>query len=102
MKDVESRIQGISKSLLSSSAFKGVSDGEVPSEISFAFKDSLDDERRNFERKDAETLCPQLLQKWGAMEDESITSELTQTLLAVQSMTRNLEKAGARPAPPAH
>lgn len=96
MEDLNIRIQEISKGLLSSDAFKDMKDKPVPAEIGFAFKDSLDDARHNFERQDAEAICPMTLQRLGQMDDESLKEDLTQTLVAVQNMTRNLEKEGAR------
>jgi hypothetical protein len=95
MEDLNSRIQGISKALLSSDVFNGVKDKPVPAEISFALKDSLDDAKHNFERQDADAICPKTLQNLGEMGDESLKADLMQTLVAVQNMTRNLEKEGA-------
>lgn len=96
MENLNSHIQRVSKSLLSSSVFKGMKDKPVPAEISFAFKDSLDDAKHNFERQDVDSICPKALQNLSEMDDESLKSDLTQTLMAVQSMIRNLEKESAR------
>lgn len=100
MEDLTRRIQGISKGLLSSDAFKGVKDKPVPAEIGFAFEDSLNDARQNVERQDAESLCENTLRDLGGMDDDSLRADLTQALLAIQNMIRNLEKEPARAAPP--
>ncbi len=91
-----SRIQGQSKSLRTAGGFKGAWDKEVPAEVSFALKDSLDDARRNFERKDAESTCPTALRRLSELDDDAIRTNLAQTLVAVQNMTLNLERSGAR------
>jgi hypothetical protein len=96
MEELSSRIQGISKGLLSSDAFNGMNDKQVPAEISFALKDSLDDAKHNFERQDADSICPKTLQSLGEMGDDSLKADLMQTLVAIQNMTRNLEREGAR------
>jgi hypothetical protein len=96
MESLNSHIQGISEGLLSSSQFKGMKDQLVPPEISFAFKDSLDDAKHNFERQDVDSICLKTLQNLGEMDDESLKSDLTQTFVAVQNMIRNLEKESAR------
>lgn len=96
MEDLNSHIQGISKGLLSSDAFKAMKDKLVPAEIGFALKDSLDDAKHNFERQDADSICPKTLRNLGEMGDESLKADLMQTLVAVQNMTQNLEKGGAR------
>ncbi len=100
MKSLNRRIQGISKGLLASDAFKDMKDKPVPAEIIDAFKDSLDDARHNFERQDAASICPKTLQNLGEMDDESLKSDLKNILTAVQNMIRNLEKEGARQASP--
>lgn len=100
MESLSSHINGISNSLLSSDVFRGMKTKPVPAAISFAFKDSLEDARHNFERQDADVICPAKLQNLGEMDDEALKSDLTQTLLAVQSMIRNLEKESAREASP--
>lgn len=100
MESLNSHMQGIARGLLSSDMFRDLKDKSVPAEISFAFKDSLDDAKHNFERQDADLACPEKLQNLGGIDDDSLKSDLTQTLLAVQSMTRNLEKESAREAPP--
>jgi hypothetical protein len=102
MESLSSHIHGISMSLLSSDVFKGMKTKPVPAAISFAFKDSLEDARHNFERQDADSVCPTKLQYLGEMDDESIRSDLTQTLVAVQSMIQNLEKESAREASPSN
>jgi len=96
MESLSSHTHGISKSLLSSDVFRGMKTKPVPAAISFAFKDSLEDARHNFERQDAESICPVKLQSLVEMDDESLRSDLTQTFLAVQSMIQNLERESAR------
>jgi len=96
MVSLSSHTHGISKSLLSSDVFRDMKTKPVPAAISFAFKDSLADARHNFERQDAESICPAKLQSLGEMDDESLRSDLTQTFLAVQSMIQNLERESAR------
>jgi len=100
MENLSSHIQGISKGLLASDAFEDMKDKPVPAEIIDAFKDSFDDTKHNFERLDAASVCPKALQNLGAMDEESLQSDLTETLTAVQNMIRNLEKEGARQALP--
>jgi hypothetical protein len=100
MDRLESRIQGISKSLLASAVFRGMKGKPVPAEIVFAFKDSFADAKRNFERLDAASICPKTLQDLGETDDESLKSGLTEILTAVQNMIRNLENEGARQASP--
>ena len=100
MEALNSRIQVISEGLLSSEAFKDVKSKLVPAEIGFALKDSIDDARHNFERQDADSICPKVLQSLGQIGDESLKEELLQTLVAVQNMTRNLERESARQASP--
>jgi hypothetical protein len=96
MENLNNRIQGISKGLLASDLFKGMKDMPVPAAIVFALKDTLHDAEYNVERQDAAFICPKTLQNLSEMDDESLKSELTDTLTAVQNMTRNLEKASAR------
>jgi hypothetical protein len=100
MQSLNSHIQGVSKDLLASDVFKDMKDKAVPAEIIFALKDSLDDAKHNFERRDADAVCLQTLQRLGEMDDESLRSDLTQTLTAVQTMIRNLEKESVRQASP--
>jgi hypothetical protein len=91
MEALNSRIQGISKDLLASDAFKGMKDKLVPAEIVFAFKDSFDDARHNFERQDAASACPKTLQNLAATDDDSLKSGLREILVAVQNM---IQKSG--------
>jgi hypothetical protein len=100
MESLSSHINGIAKSVLSSNVFRGMKTAPVPAAISFAFKDSLEDARHNFERQDADVVCPTKLQSLGKVDDDTLRFDLTQTLLAVQSMIKNLEKEGAREASP--
>jgi hypothetical protein len=102
MKNLNNRIQGISKGLLASEMFKGMKDKPVPTEIIFALKDTLHDAERNFERQDAVVICPTTLQNLGEMDDESLRSRLAETLTAVQNMTRNLERESSRSASPSN
>jgi hypothetical protein len=99
MEKLSSHTLGISKKLLSSDVFRGMKTMPVPAAISFAFKDSLEDARHNFERHDAGLICPKKLQILGEMDDEALRSDLTQTLVAVQGMIQNLEKESARASP---
>jgi hypothetical protein len=92
MEDLNSHVQGISKGLLASDVFKGMKDKQVPAEIIEAFKDSFDDVKHNFERRDAASICPKTLQDLGEMDDESLKSDLSQIFTAVQNMIRKLEK----------
>jgi hypothetical protein len=92
MKDLTSRIRSISNDLLSDDEFNGMKGKPVPAEIGFAFGDSLDDAQHNLERQGTEVLCQKKLQSLARLDDESLKSDLTQTLVAVQTMTRNLEK----------
>ena len=96
MEDVTTHVQGIAKGLLASDKFMDMKDKPVPVEIIDAFRDSFDDTRHNFERRDAALICPQTLQDLGEMDDESLKSGLTEILTGVQVMIRNLEKKGAR------
>jgi hypothetical protein len=100
VEDLSSRIQGISNALLASDVFEGMKDKPVPAEIIDAFKDSFDDSKHNFERRDAASVCPKTLQHLGEMDDESLMSGLKDILTAVQNMIRNLEKESAREASP--
>lgn len=95
MDGLSRRIQGISTSLLSSDAFKDIKDKRAPAEIEIAFKDSIDDSRHNFERQDAESICPKSLQRLGEMDDDTLKADLWRTLMALKTMTRHLEKGGA-------
>jgi hypothetical protein len=96
MEELNSHIRDISTVLLSSDAFKDMRDEPVPPGIRFALKDSLDDAKHNFERQDAESICPEKLESLSQIDDESLKADLTQTLLAVQNMTQNLKREGAR------
>lgn len=95
MENLNNRIQGISKGLLASDMFKGMKDKPVPAPIVFALEDSLDDAKHNFERQDADSICPKTLQTLGAMDDDSLKSRLTDTFTAVQNMIRNLATEAA-------
>jgi hypothetical protein len=97
---LDSQVQGLSKSLLTSDVFKGMKDTPVPADIINAFTDSFEDLKHNFERRDAASICPKTLQDLGEMDDESLKSDLSQTLTAVQNMIQNLEKDNARQASP--
>jgi hypothetical protein len=96
MENLNKRIQGISEGLLASDEFIGMKDKPVADAIVFALKDTLHDAEHNVERQDAAFICPKALQNLGEMDDESLKSGLSQTLTAVQNMTRNQEKASAR------
>jgi hypothetical protein len=87
------RIQDISKGLLASDAFKGMTDKPVPAEIVDAFKDSFEDVKHNVERLDAASVCPKKLQDFAELDDESLKSALTVALTAVQNMMQNLSAA---------
>jgi hypothetical protein len=100
MDNLNNRVQGISRDLLASDVFKGMKDKPVPAAIVFALKDALHDAEHNFERKDAAYVCPTTLQSLGEMDDESLKSGLSETLTAVQKMTRNLENESAREGSP--
>jgi hypothetical protein len=100
VENLNSRIQGISKGLLASDGFKDMKDKPVPAEIIDAFKDSFDDLKHNFERRDAAAVCPKTLQDFGEVDTESLKSGLTAALTAVKNMMRNLEQEGARRASP--
>jgi len=89
MEDLSSRVQGISRSLLSSDAFREMKDALVPAEIGFALKDSINDARHNFEKQDADSICPKKLDDLGKISDESLQADLAQAIAAVQNMTRN-------------
>ena len=92
MEGMNSRLRGISNGLLDSDKFKGMKGKPVPAPIIDAFKDSFDDMKHNFERRDAASVCPTTLQNLGEMDAESLKSGLTETLTAVQTMIRNLEE----------
>jgi hypothetical protein len=92
MEDLRSRFQSIFKGLLSSDAFREMKDALVPAEIGFALKDSVEDARHNFERQDSDSICPKKLNDLGQVSDESLQADLTQTLAAVQNMTRNARR----------
>jgi hypothetical protein len=96
MENMNSHVQGISKVLLASEEFNGMKDKPVPSRIIDAFKDSFDDLKHNFERRDAAAVCPDTLQNLGQLDDESLKSGLRQILTGIQIMIRNLEREGAR------
>jgi hypothetical protein len=96
MENLNNRIQGISKGLLASDVFKGMKNKPVPDEIVFALKDTLHDAEHNIERQDAAFTCPKALQNLAEIDDETLKSGLSDTLTAVQNMTRNLEKESAR------
>lgn len=96
MEDLNTHVQRIAKGLLASDVFKDMKDKAVPVEIVDAFKDSFDDTKHNFERRDAAAICPQTLEDLGEMDDESLKSGLTEILTAVQVMIRNLEKQAAK------
>ena len=96
MEDMNSRIQGISNGLLASKEFMGMKDKPVPVEIIDALKDSFDDVKHNFERLDAASICPETLQAFSEMDNESLMSGLTVNLTGVQNMIQRMEKASAR------
>jgi hypothetical protein len=98
MESLSSRVQGISRDLLSSGAFGRMKDQPVPSEIVFALEDSFDDLKHNFERRDADSVCPKTLQSLVDMDDEALKSDLKEVLAAVQNMIRNVENESASPA----
>jgi len=100
IENLRSHVQGISKDLLASERFGGMREQAVPGAIAFAFKDSLDDARHNFQRQDATTICPKTLENLGVVNDDALKSDLTETLAAVQTMIRNLEKEKAPGASP--
>lgn len=93
MEQLNGRILVISKDLLASEAFRDMKDKPVPAEVIDAFKDSFHDVQHNFERQDAALVCPKTLQDFGAVDDESLKSGLTEALTAVQNMTRKLAAA---------
>jgi len=97
---LDKRIQGISEGLLASEKFSDMKDKPVPDKIIDSLKDSFDDTKHNFERRDAASVCPKTLQSLGKVDDESLKSGLTEILTAVQNMVRNLEKDSGRQAPP--
>ena len=96
MEDLNSRVQGISKGLLSSEEFMGMKDKPVPVEIIDALKDSFDDVKHNFERVDAASICPKTLQDFSELDNESLISGLTANLTGVQNMIQRMEKESAR------
>lgn len=93
---LNSRLQGISRDLLSSGAFNGRGEAPIPADIAFAFQDILNDARHNFERQGTDAVCQKTLQVLGDMDDESLKEDLRQTLVAIQNMTRNMEKESVR------
>jgi hypothetical protein len=95
MKNLENRVQGISKSLLASDEFEGMKDEPVPAEIIDALQDSFDDGKHNLERLDAAAICPKALQNFGEMDDDALKSGLTANLKAVQNMIRKRAPGGA-------
>jgi hypothetical protein len=96
VESLNNRIHGVSKGLLASDMFKGMTDKPVPADILDAFKDSFDDVRHNIERLDAASICPQKLQTFGEMDDDALTSDLTAALTAVHNMIQKLEQQSAR------
>ncbi|MEO8313986.1 MAG: hypothetical protein ABI645_04235 [Pseudomonadota bacterium] len=100
VENLNSRIQGIAKGLLASEKFKDMKGKPVPAEIVHSLRDSFDDAKHNFERRDAASICPEALQSFGEMDDESLKSGLTEVLTGVQNMIRNLERASASQASP--
>jgi hypothetical protein len=96
MEEVVRRVQGIAKGVLATDAFNGIKDKPVPVPIIDAFKDSFHDVTHNVERRDAASLCPEMLQSLGEVDDETLRSSLTGVLTAVQNMSRNLERDVAR------
>lgn len=100
MEGLNDRIEEVSRRLLSAGAFKVMKDKPVPAEIGFAIQDSLEDAKHNLERQDAESACQKALRSLGDMNADTLKAALEQTLVAVQNMTRNLEKESARQAPP--
>jgi hypothetical protein len=96
MENLNSRIQVVSRGLLASDVFKEMKDRPVPDAIVFALKDTLHDMEHNVERQNAASICPKAIQNLGEMDDEALKSGLSETLTAVQNMTRNLEKESAR------
>lgn len=94
------QIEGISKALLASDKFRDMKDKPVPAEIIFALKDSLEDAEHNFERQDADAICPDRLRTLGEMDGESLRSDLAENLAAIQNMIRSLENEVAGRAPP--
>lgn len=92
VEDLNRRVQGISKGLLASGAFQGMKDTPVPADILDAFKDSFEDVRHNFERREAASICQKTLQDLREVDDNSLKSDLSGILTAVQNMIRKLEK----------
>ena len=95
LENLDSRIQGISKSLLAFDVFRDMSNKPVPTDIVNAFRDSFDDMKHNVERRDAASLCAEKLQTFKELDDDSLKSGLTGILTAVQKMSRNLEADSA-------
>jgi hypothetical protein len=96
MEKLNSRIQGVSTGLLASDAFSAMKGKAVPAEIIFALKDVFADAKHNFERVDAESICPKTLDGLGEMDDEALKSGLRATLTAVQNMIQKLENESDR------
>jgi hypothetical protein len=96
VEDLNRRIQGISKGLLASGAFKDMEDRPVPAEIVAALKDNADDAKHNFERLDAVSTCPKTLRNLGEMDDETLKSALMEIFAAVRNMIQMLEKQSPR------
>lgn len=96
MEDLSSRIQGVSKVLLASDAFKGMKDKPVPAEIVFALRDILSDTEHNVESKDAAAICQKTMQSLSEMDEKSLGADLSVTLSGVQKMIGNLEKEDVR------
>jgi len=95
MKNLSSRIEGMSISLLASADFNGMKDQVVPVEIMDALKHSFHDLAHNVERLDAAT-CSKTLLDFVDLDDESLKSSLTANLTAVQNMSQKFEKTHAR------
>jgi hypothetical protein len=90
MKDLDTRIQGISKGVLATDEFRGMKDKAVPAEIVDALDDSFHDGKESLERRDAASACPMALGNFGVVDDESLKSSLTANLKAVQNMIEKL------------
>jgi len=100
MQDLDDRIRAIANGLLSTTAFKGMNGKSVPDQIGFAFADSLDDAKHNVARQESESFCRKSLKEFAEIDDGSLKADLTQILIAVQKMTRNLETESARQVSP--
>jgi hypothetical protein len=96
MQNLDGRIQGIAKRLLSSAEFKGMKDMPVPATVLDALKDSFHDGEHTLERQDAAAICPQKLQRFSEVDDESLEYSLAANLKAVRNMIQNLQKEDAR------